>query len=746
MATRPDPQNPIAVKVHPINVGQGDAILLEIQYDKGSPKKWLIDGGRGQKSTFSNLTTALDENDCISKAPISPSSRGKLTWKDRTYRQITLDSIVNTHPDVDHHGGINALLGTGSKQIKSGEQFTACCPIITTSATSLYVEVPDEKNEYKNGVEYSGAESDSPKFWFQTNALGRKHLGLEDLPRRSTVEVCKRPSFRKNIDWNATSILTTVRIPGSTYKYDVVLTGDSYGGIILDTLELKSEKDKPRKTVGVFQVPHHGSKKNSTMARTKGEGSHLSCYTFYMEFDADIYLISHGDNKAYNHPDSEVITGILAAAVKKEQHCKIVVTATRFDGTKINEDTNIGNWRDYVDIYYFSPYVTLDPNDVKRPEGLQLYNKKVPAPSLEAKLAKNNLQREVIIDHDGNGNSFFNAVSQALAHKTNYTPTELRKMLVEHLKTNPKLYYPRSGATTTEEYNKLCSLDDSLSSNIEKILPEAMAQTLRMQIKVIPVNHEQEDKFYGTEPVVQLIHAIDHYDYVLPITSPGDTTDASSPGTTETPLKSSESLVSAKGRRKLVLDTDTSNKTQRDEFECPKCKEKIDQRGKRRQITPIAGLSNKETEGSIVPSLWTSCSWPQQKTTNTSEASPETPPKSSEHPPPLANKSRRELFFTVYKTRVPPTDVVSGTSGGESQPSTFAIQSTMSARISEVNSKKRKWVQRSETENGEENRRPFKKLEKEKCPSSRVCREKVSKTTGGYTCKSHHWSLRTPQC
>ena len=32
MAARPDP---IAVKVHPINVGQGDAILLEIQYDDG---------------------------------------------------------------------------------------------------------------------------------------------------------------------------------------------------------------------------------------------------------------------------------------------------------------------------------------------------------------------------------------------------------------------------------------------------------------------------------------------------------------------------------------------------------------------------------------------------------------------------------------------------------------------------------------------------------------------------------------
>ena len=34
MAARPDPKE-IAVKVHPINVGQGDAILLEIQCDNG---------------------------------------------------------------------------------------------------------------------------------------------------------------------------------------------------------------------------------------------------------------------------------------------------------------------------------------------------------------------------------------------------------------------------------------------------------------------------------------------------------------------------------------------------------------------------------------------------------------------------------------------------------------------------------------------------------------------------------------
>ena len=162
----------------------------------------------------------------------------------------------------------------------------------------------------------------------------------------------------------------------------------------------------------------------------------------------------------------------------------------------------------------------------------------MPAPrSLEEKLAENNLQRREVIGHDSN--SFFNAVSEALTN----TPIQLRERLVKHLKTHQDLYFRRSGATTPEEYKKLCSLDDPLSSNMEQLLPEAMAQTLRMQIQAIPVNSEQEDKFYGTEPLIHDKTDIDHCGYVLPITSPGDTTntsEASPPGTTETPPKSSK--------------------------------------------------------------------------------------------------------------------------------------------------------------------------------------------------------------
>ena len=177
-----------------------------------------------------------------------------------------------------------------------------------------------------------------------------------------------------------------MQIPGSIYKYDVVLTGDSNCEIILDTLGLKSEKDMPCKTVGVFQVPHHGSKKNSSMAQTKGQGSYLSCHTFYTTFVAKIYLISHGNHKGYNHPHSEVITGILSAAVQNKNKCKIVVTATQFESSSSEENAkinyieggnNVSNWRNYVDIYYFKkdiPYVTLDHTDKTVPDDLQKYS------------------------------------------------------------------------------------------------------------------------------------------------------------------------------------------------------------------------------------------------------------------------------------------------------------------------------------------------------------------------------------
>ena len=98
----------------------------------------------------------------------------------------------------------------------------------------------------------------------------------------------------------------------------------------------------------------------------------------------------------------------------------------------------------------------------------------MPAPkSLEDKFREKNLQRREV---SRDGNSFFNAVSGALTNKN--TPIQLRERLVEHLMGLQGLYYPRSGATTMEEYYEIVSLDGHFLSDAEKILPEAMAQTL----------------------------------------------------------------------------------------------------------------------------------------------------------------------------------------------------------------------------------------------------------------------------
>ena len=314
-----------------------------------------------------------------------------------------MGSIIVTHPDRDHYGGINRLL----------QDFTITAPITTTLASCLEVNGSDTQL----GEVFLLDKRHQIRHYFPLTGEGengRRHTNIETLSSKgSTVEVAKNEEITfekklkkkkckakkhkakkqkakkrkakkrkakkrkakkrkaKRLNFNATSILTTVSLQLSTcqYDYDVVLTGDSYCTIIEKKLELALKG----KSVGVFQVPHHGSSYN--LDNKKTTRSTAQEFTgFYSSFNAYIYLISHGDHKKYNHPHSEVITGILSAAVQKKRYpkCKIVVTATWFEKSKIDE-TNISNWRDYVDIFYFkqgTSYVTLDPNNEEPLEGL----------------------------------------------------------------------------------------------------------------------------------------------------------------------------------------------------------------------------------------------------------------------------------------------------------------------------------------------------------------------------------------
>ncbi len=66
----------------------------------------------------------------------------------------------------------------------------------------------------------------------------------------------------------------------------MVLSGDSYGYVIDEKLGIKD------KSVGVFQVPHHGSKYN--LDHLKSKPSTAEFRNFYSSFHAHI---SHGDHR-----------------------------------------------------------------------------------------------------------------------------------------------------------------------------------------------------------------------------------------------------------------------------------------------------------------------------------------------------------------------------------------------------------------------------------------------------------------
>ncbi len=320
-----------------------------------------------------NLIDTLEKNKCLE----SPRSTGGNKKKDNPWKNIKLDYIVVTHPDQDHYGGINALLKNGFEDIKKNDKcrYTVCCPIISTTVTQLSVVKKSPKNKRKNkkknkrknkkkskgkklsGNEYSSKIRRPLQFWFQEGSPGKKHKIVDYVKQDTTVCIGKSQTHKK-FDSNATSILTTVQLPvSSELDYDVVLTGDSNSNLITNSLNLSG------KHVGIFQVPHHGS--NCNYPKSKPPATIKKVEIFYSSFEADIYLISHGCHGSYNHPHSEVITGIINAAVEKKRQCKIVVTATWFDDSKIIRGTNDPKWSEYVRIYHFKDdisYVTLNPS------------------------------------------------------------------------------------------------------------------------------------------------------------------------------------------------------------------------------------------------------------------------------------------------------------------------------------------------------------------------------------------------
>ena len=199
-----------------------------------------------------------------------------------------------------------------------------------------------------------------------------------EISQNRTKPKIEKNKALKRFDWNKSSVLVEAG------KY-VAFTGDSTGELIYQQLKFRDPQERPI----VFQVPHHGSKKNCVLDQQaidniKGEfmrdlqsiSTHPAYEQalFFCTINAKVYFISHGVHGKYNHPNKEVITGILIAATVRKMKCTIVVTH-KFSLTKINYPS-IGefsqDWRQYVTIKEpksdDTRYITIIPKLNGEPE------------------------------------------------------------------------------------------------------------------------------------------------------------------------------------------------------------------------------------------------------------------------------------------------------------------------------------------------------------------------------------------
>ncbi|PEX93629.1 DNA internalization-related competence protein ComEC/Rec2 [Bacillus cereus] len=227
-----------------IDVGQGDAILIRLPYDKGV---YLIDTGG---------TLRINKEEWQQKKHEFSVGHDILVPFLQKEGVKTIDKLIVTHGDADHIGAASDLLSSITvKEVVFGqkEQDTVLEKVLKKKALEKEVKisvVEDGESWSVNGTEFF--------------VLAPKGKGKSE---------------------NDSSIVLWAELGGLTWLF----TGD---------LEEEGEKllvsTYPHLRADVLKVAHHGSKTSSTAP-------------FLRHIQPSVAIISVGERNRYRHPDKEVI-------------------------------------------------------------------------------------------------------------------------------------------------------------------------------------------------------------------------------------------------------------------------------------------------------------------------------------------------------------------------------------------------------------------------------------------------------
>ena len=271
------------LRVHFIDVGQGDATLVELP----DGKVMLIDGGNGTGNSNKSLLRHLN-----------------------ALGIDTIDYLFLTHADIDHYGGLTTVL-------EEKEVLRVFLPLETETPTAsyekFYVAVMEE------GCPYSYAcppNSEHPEMRLSVNEGDTQYTLVVLYPYIQTVDSKEKVAKDDNassvviwLDYQGTSILFTGDAPSAT---ETLLMRD-------DRLGLHTRYGVDIKNTEILKTAHHGSDDSTSEAFLE----YINCKTA---------VVSCGEDNAYQHPSKKTLERLENEQVelfRTDKDGSVIVTATK---------------------------------------------------------------------------------------------------------------------------------------------------------------------------------------------------------------------------------------------------------------------------------------------------------------------------------------------------------------------------------------------------------------------------------
>ena len=246
----------------------------------GNVKRYLVDGGPTEAHGASPPKVYQYLFRYLTTKCLQPSSK----------TDFSLDGIIVTHPDGDHIDGIIKLFqefppntDLPPKHGHGSYKFVFSGPVLITEyfkkvpkGVELINLLTDKKNKPSLNFEEEDVDVNKTKvpdfgdhfdFHFENDSDSRGVILKYCLPQHNIMQFKAQPGIkaRHKIDSSAPNLSSIITTWSNENRHEVVLTGDSPGYRVLNALGIDDEQSSQLPDIGFFQIPHHGSARNSLL-------------------------------------------------------------------------------------------------------------------------------------------------------------------------------------------------------------------------------------------------------------------------------------------------------------------------------------------------------------------------------------------------------------------------------------------------------------------------------------------------